>query len=160
MCTPFSRIPQAQLMRLDSFFSGALCVVSGGRLPEALLMVFLLYSKGAKVLNQRSPYSNCQSSVLSAPSFLDFPRPRCIPAGCWFILWGSLVFFCKTRKQNKTRQESRNDKIWKQTSKERREDTKKAEKPRQQKDKQARNMAMIPTERKTHNRYNLQNDET
>ena len=48
MCTPFSRIPQAQLMRLDSFFSGALCVLSGGRLPEALFMVFLLDSKGAK----------------------------------------------------------------------------------------------------------------
>ncbi len=35
-------------MRLDSFFSGALCVLSGGRLPEALFMVFLLDSKGAK----------------------------------------------------------------------------------------------------------------
>jgi len=34
-------------MRLDSFFSGALCVLSGGRLPEALFMVFLLDSKGA-----------------------------------------------------------------------------------------------------------------
>ena len=33
-------------MRLDSFFSGALCVLSGGRLPEALFMVFLLDSKG------------------------------------------------------------------------------------------------------------------
>ena len=50
MCTPFSRIPQALLMRLDSFFSGALCVLSGGRLPEALFMVFLLDSKGAKTL--------------------------------------------------------------------------------------------------------------
>ena len=39
-CTPFSRLPQARLMRLDSFFSGALCVLSGGRLPEALFMVF------------------------------------------------------------------------------------------------------------------------
>ena len=36
-------------MRLDSFFSGALCVLSGGRLPEALFMVFLLDSKGANV---------------------------------------------------------------------------------------------------------------
>ena len=27
-------------MRLDSFFLGALCVLSGGRLPEALFMVF------------------------------------------------------------------------------------------------------------------------
>ena len=35
-------------MRLDSFFSGALCVLSRGRLPEALFMVFLLDSKGAK----------------------------------------------------------------------------------------------------------------
>ena len=36
-------------MRLDSFFSGALCVLSGGRLPEAFFMVFLLDSKGAEV---------------------------------------------------------------------------------------------------------------
>ena len=35
-------------MRLDSFFSGALCALSGGRLPEALFMVFLLDSKGAQ----------------------------------------------------------------------------------------------------------------
>ena len=35
-------------MRLDSFFSGALCALSGGRLPAALFMVFLLDSKGAK----------------------------------------------------------------------------------------------------------------
>ena len=43
-------------MRLDSFFSGALCVLSGGRLPEALFMVFLLDSKGAK---------GCKSEVKS-----------------------------------------------------------------------------------------------
>ena len=36
-------------MRLDSFFFGALCVMSGGRLPAALFMVFLLDSKGAKL---------------------------------------------------------------------------------------------------------------
>ena len=36
-------------MRLASFFSGALCALSGGRLPEALFMVFLLDSKGAEV---------------------------------------------------------------------------------------------------------------
>jgi len=36
-------------MRLDSFFSGALCVLSGGRLPEALFMVFLLDSKGVPI---------------------------------------------------------------------------------------------------------------
>ena len=36
-------------MRLDSFFFGALCVMSGGRLPAALFMVFLLDSKGANV---------------------------------------------------------------------------------------------------------------
>ena len=35
-------------MRLNRFFSGALCVLSGGRLPEALFMVFLLDSKGVK----------------------------------------------------------------------------------------------------------------
>ena len=39
-------------MRLDSFFFGALCVMSGGRLPAALFMVFLLDSKGAKVANE------------------------------------------------------------------------------------------------------------
>ena len=49
MCTPFSRLPRAQLLRLDSFFFGALCVMSGGRLPAELFMVFLLDSKGAKV---------------------------------------------------------------------------------------------------------------
>ena len=37
-------------MRLDSFFSGAMCVISGGRLPEALFMVFLLDSKGAEAI--------------------------------------------------------------------------------------------------------------
>ena len=42
-------------MRLDSFFSGALCVLSGGRLPEALFMVFLLDSKGAKVVSSPEP---------------------------------------------------------------------------------------------------------
>jgi len=74
-------------MRLDSFFSGALCVMSGGRLPAALFMVFLLDSKGAKgsivvcitwalcaasqalyLLNLCSPYSHLQSGVLFAPS--------------------------------------------------------------------------------------------
>ena len=37
-------------MRLDSFFSGALCALSGGRLHEALFVVFLLDSKGAEAL--------------------------------------------------------------------------------------------------------------
>ena len=50
MCTSFSRLTQAQLLQLDSFFSGALCALSGGRLPEALFVVFLLDSKGAKAL--------------------------------------------------------------------------------------------------------------
>ena len=54
MCTPFSRLPQAQLMRLDSFFFGARCVMSGGRLPAALFMVFQLDSKGAKVRESRN----------------------------------------------------------------------------------------------------------
>ena len=40
-------------MRLDSFFSGALCVMSGGRLPAALFLVFLLDSKGAKKLESQ-----------------------------------------------------------------------------------------------------------
>ena len=35
-------------MQLDSFFFGALCVMSGGRLPAALFMVFLLDSKDAE----------------------------------------------------------------------------------------------------------------
>ena len=66
MCTPFSRIPQAQLLRPDSFFTGALCVLSGGRLPEALFVVFLLDSKGAG-----------RAACQCAPSFRDFPRHRC-----------------------------------------------------------------------------------
>ena len=37
------------VLRLDSFFSGAPCASSGGRLPEALFMVFLLDYKRAKV---------------------------------------------------------------------------------------------------------------
>ena len=37
-------------MRPDSFFSGALCVMSGGRLPAALFLVLLLDSKGAKAV--------------------------------------------------------------------------------------------------------------
>ena len=36
-------------MRLDSFFSGAMCVMSGGRLPVARFLVFLLDSKSAEV---------------------------------------------------------------------------------------------------------------
>ena len=43
------RIFECGVTRLASFFSGALCALSGGRLPEALFMVFLLDSKGAKV---------------------------------------------------------------------------------------------------------------
>ena len=46
--TQFCRIFEFGAVRLDSFFSGALCALSGGRLPEALFMVFLLDSKGAK----------------------------------------------------------------------------------------------------------------
>ena len=38
-------------MRLDSFFSGALCVLSGGRLPEALFMVFYWIPKVQKFVN-------------------------------------------------------------------------------------------------------------
>ena len=65
MCTPFSRIPQAQLMRLDSFFSGALCALSGGRLPEALFMVFLLDSKGAELVTPvGAPPGSSDSAIL------------------------------------------------------------------------------------------------
>ena len=39
-------------MRLDSFFSGALCVLSGGRLPEALLMVFYWIPKVQQYVNR------------------------------------------------------------------------------------------------------------
>ena len=66
---PFLEFGAAQLMRLDSFFSGALCVLSGGRLPEALFIVFLLDSKGA-------------------PSFRYSSRPRCVAAVRWFLLRG------------------------------------------------------------------------
>ena len=46
--------------KVCSFFFGALCVMSGGRLPAALFMVFLLDSKGAVSIlgikvNSRSP---------------------------------------------------------------------------------------------------------
>ena len=44
-------------MRLGSFLFGALCVMSGGRLPAALFMVFLLDSKGATVYKY-SRYKN------------------------------------------------------------------------------------------------------
>ena len=72
MCTPFSRLPQALLMRLDSFFSGALCVLSGGRLPEALFMVFLLDSKGAK--KQSILYSKFPQSLrIRFASLWDLP---------------------------------------------------------------------------------------
>ena len=53
-------------MRLDSFFFGALCVMSGGRLPAALFMVFLLDSKGAK-RRLCSFYSCLQNSHLHHP---------------------------------------------------------------------------------------------
>ena len=46
--TKFSRIFECGAVRLGSFFSGALCVMSVGCLPTALFMVFLLDSKGAK----------------------------------------------------------------------------------------------------------------
>ena len=38
-------------MRLDSFFSGALCALSGGRLPEALFMVFYWIPKVQTFVN-------------------------------------------------------------------------------------------------------------
>ena len=65
-------------MRLDSFFSGALCALSGGRLPEALFMVFLLDSKGAKVqkcLNLVDLVKGFQTSIqkiLSSNEYLVF----------------------------------------------------------------------------------------
>ena len=82
MCTPFSRLPQAQLLRLDSFFFGALCVMSGGRLPAALFMVFLLDSGGA--VPSRPFRAECLVHLL----FFNSPRPRCIAAVCRFLLRG------------------------------------------------------------------------
>ena len=55
-------------MRLDSFFFGALCVTSGGRLPAALFMVFQLDSKGAKVCK------SCEA-VLKAVAAIESATP-------------------------------------------------------------------------------------
>ena len=33
----------------------------------------------------------CQSSLPCAPSFLYFPKPRCIAAVCWFLLRGRVL---------------------------------------------------------------------
>ena len=55
-------------MRLDSFFSGALCVLSGGRLPEALFMVFLLDSKSSKkCVNLVDLAKSFQTSFIHVP---------------------------------------------------------------------------------------------
>ena len=65
-------------MRLDSFFSGALCVLSGGRLPEALFMVLLLDSKGAKACKScrsRQELSN-EYFVFTYKMWLRYSRER------------------------------------------------------------------------------------
>ena len=50
MCTFFSLLPQASLHCCGLMVSSpGPCASSGGRLPEALFMVFLLDSEGAKV---------------------------------------------------------------------------------------------------------------
>ena len=50
VCTFFSLLPQASLHCCGLMVSSpGPCASSGGRLPEALFMVFLLDSKGAKV---------------------------------------------------------------------------------------------------------------
>ena len=62
-------------MRLDSFFSGALCVMSGGRLPAALFMVFLLDSKGAKdvkCVNLVDLVKSFQTSILTLYLLANF----------------------------------------------------------------------------------------
>ena len=86
-------------------------MLSGGRLPEALFMVFQLDSKSAKVcrvlfapsghlprvtginyfLTQCSPYSHCQRSVPCALSFRYYSRPRCFAAVWWFLLRGRVL---------------------------------------------------------------------
>ena len=53
VCTLFSQLPQAQLLRLGSFFSGAPCALSGGHLPEALFMVFYWIPKVQKCAKMR-----------------------------------------------------------------------------------------------------------
>ena len=68
-------------MRLDSFFSGALCALSGGRLPEALFMVFLMDSKGAKVC-----------FVSGAASFVRRTLARSVFS--WFSDWSPKVRKC------------------------------------------------------------------
>ena len=50
-------------MRLDSFFSGALCVLSGGRLPEALFMVFYWIPKVQKRVNLVDLVKSFQTSI-------------------------------------------------------------------------------------------------
>ena len=58
-------------MRLDSFFSGALCALSGGRLPEALFMVFLLDSKGAKACKSCSSRQELSNEYFVAKFGVD-----------------------------------------------------------------------------------------
>ena len=57
MCTTFSLLPQASLHCCGLMVSSpGPCASSGGRLPEAFFMVFLLDSKGANVCKScRSP---------------------------------------------------------------------------------------------------------
>ena len=62
-------------MRLDSFFSGALCVLSGGRLPEALFMVFYWIPKVQKyvtVLFSRRTHVNLVDLVKSFLTIISY----------------------------------------------------------------------------------------
>ena len=73
-------------MRLDSFFSGALCVLSGGRLPEALFMVFLLDSQGAEVFLLDSKRAEVDS-FFSRARHVPRPEDACPKRFSWFFYW-------------------------------------------------------------------------
>ena len=57
-----------------SFFSGALCVLSGGRLPEALFMVILLDSKGAKMCKSCRSREELSNEYLLSKFGVDTPE--------------------------------------------------------------------------------------
>ena len=66
-------------MRLDSFFFGALCVMSGGRLPAARFMVFLLDSKGAKVeIPSRKKSGKTNKNILMKNGAKAAPVKKCV----------------------------------------------------------------------------------
>ena len=78
VCTLFSRLPQASLLRSDSFFSGAVCFVRRTLARSAFHGFSIGFLRHKSFLTQCSPYSHCQSSVHCAPSFRYSSRPRCL----------------------------------------------------------------------------------